>query len=37
MMAAVLEEGQRLSSTQDGWQDQVRKAFDALLFGFTER
>ena len=33
IMAAVMEEGQKLSAAQDGWEVQVKKAFDVMCFG----
>ena len=33
MMAAVLEEGKKMSEVQDGWEVQVHKAFEAMYSG----
>ena len=32
-MAAVLEEGKKMSEVQDGWEVQVHKAFEAMYSG----
>ena len=35
MICQVLDEGRKLSNTQDHWEQQVRKAFDALFLGIS--